>query len=317
MTLRLSSRLAILRRIIGLCVTLVCLFPLPLQAGAARVAVVLSDESAAYLEAYQAIHDLLDNPSHVLNRIKARDLTPSSMDGVSLAVAVGVQAAESLAALPARTPVLVILVPRAWYARIGHASLSEGGRRKVSVIYLDQSFHRQAQLIRLALPETQRVGVLLGSGHDDLVGDLKQSLRASGLELTHDILDGDGPLIPAMERVLSESDVLLALPDPQVFNRNTAQSLFLTTYRYRTPVLGYSRSMTRAGALLSLHSSPEQIGRQAAETIMASIHGSAVRLPPPMHPRYFSVSANAQVARSLGYAIPSAAELEKRLEALP
>jgi putative ABC transport system substrate-binding protein len=78
-------------------------------------------------------------------------------------------------------------------------------------------------------------------------------------------------------------------------------------------VLGYSHSLTRAGALLSLHSSPAQIGRQTAEWVSAAIRGAEVVLPPPAHPDYFSVSINEQVARSLGLALPPAAELDQRL----
>jgi hypothetical protein len=36
-------------------------------------------------------------------------------------------------------------------------------------------------------------------------------------------------------------------------------------------------------------------------------------LPKAGYPAYFSISINQQVARSLGYSLPSEAELEKRL----
>jgi len=102
-----------------------------------------------------------------------------------------------------------------------------------------------------------------------------------------------------------------------IFNRNTAQSLFLTSYRYRDPVVGYSRSMTRAGALLSLYSTPAQIGRQAAQWAGEALgNARPVRLPPAAAPVYFEVSINEQVARSLGFSLPPERELEKRLEAL-
>lgn len=138
-------------------------------------------------------------------------------------------------------------------------------------------------------------------------------MRAQRLSLVRQTVTADERLIGPLENVLSEADLLLAVPDPLVFNRNTAQSLFLTSYRYRAPVLGYSRSLTRAGALLSLHSSPAQIGRQTAEWVNSAIQGVTVRLPPPAHPAYFSISINEQVARSLGFVVPSETVLEKRL----
>ncbi|MBI3430745.1 MAG: hypothetical protein HY018_00855 [Hydrogenophilales bacterium] len=308
-----AARGTALQRIVRLGLACACLAVVSAQAVAARVAVVLSEDAAPYQEVYQVIRAHLDDSSNEASRIYVEGLTAASLNDVRLAVAVGVGAADALAALPERPPVLAILVPRAWYLKTGRSRLSAGGRRSQSAIYLDQPFERQALLIRLALPDVRRVGVLLSTEQSGLVSELDEALRAQRLSLVSATLTEGERLITPLETVLSEADLLLALPDPLVFNRNTAQSLFLTSYRYRDPVLGYSRSLTRAGALLSLHSSPAQIGRQAAEWISNAIQGGAVRLPPPAYPSYFSVSINDQVARSLGFTLPSEAELEKRL----
>jgi ABC-type uncharacterized transport system substrate-binding protein len=215
--------------------------------------------------------------------------------------------------MPGRTPVLAVLVPRSWYQKSGRTRLTDGGRRSAAAIYIDQPFERQAQLIRLALPDVKRVGVLVSEDQEGLLGELNDALRSQRLGLVHALLANDGRLITPLERVLSDADLLLAVPDPLVFNRNTAQSLFLTSYRYRDPVLGYSRSLTRAGALLSLHSSPAQIGRQTAEWIRTALNDNPVRLPASAYPAYFSVSINEQVARSLGFLLPPESDLEKRL----
>jgi ABC-type uncharacterized transport system substrate-binding protein len=224
-----------------------------------------------------------------------------------------VRAAEALADQPSRTPMLAVLVPRSWYVKSGRNRLSDGGRRTASAIYIDQPFERQAQLIHLAFPEARRVGVLLSAEQNALLGELEEALRAQRLSLVHATLDEGEHLIAPLENVLANSDLLLAVPDPLAFNRNTAQSLFLTSYRYRDPVLGYSRSLTRAGALLSLHSSPAQIGRQTAEWASQALNSAPVRLPAATYPAYFSISINEQVARSLGFSLPPESELEKRL----
>lgn len=314
MTVWALPKLAILGQVVRLGLVCACLAVVSAQAVAARVAVVLSEDAAPYQEVYQVIRAYLDNTPHEASRVYAEDLSAASLSDARLAVAVGVGAAEALAALPERPPVLAILVPRAWYVKTGHARLSAGGRRGLSAIYLDQPFERQARLIRLALPDVRRVGVLLSAEQRGVISELDEALRAQRLSLVYATLTDGERLITPLETVLSGADLLLALPDPLVFNRNTAQSLFLTSYRYRDPVLGYSRSLTRAGALLSLHSSPAQIGRQAAEWVKNAVQDGAVRLPPPAYPRYFSVSINDQVARSLGFTLPSEADLEKRLE---
>jgi putative tryptophan/tyrosine transport system substrate-binding protein len=313
LTVWMSLSTAALQFMMRLVLACACLALVPAQAAAARVAVVLSEDTAPYQEIYQVIRAYLDDGPHEARRIYAEDLSASSLDEARLVVAVGVRAAESLAAQPLRSPVLAVLVPRAWYVKTGHASLGRADRGVASAIFIDQPFDRQARLLRLALPDVKRVGVLLSAGQGGLANELNAALRTQQLAPVHGTLAPGERLIPSLESVLSGADVLLAVPDPQVFNRSTAQSLFLTSYRYRVPVLGYSHSLTRAGALLSLHSSPAQIGRQTAEWVSAAIKDAEVVLPSPAHPAYFSVSVNEQVARSLGFALPPAAELEQRL----
>jgi len=302
--------------LIRLALVAVCLSGVSAQAVAARVAVVLSDDSAPYQEAYQVIRAYLDNSDHEASRISAQGLTSASLTDARLAVAVGVLAADALAALPNPPPILAVLVPRAWYVKTGRTLLAGDGNRPASAIYIDQPIERQAQLIRLAFPDARRVGVLLSASHAGLLSELENALRSQRLTLVQAILANDEQLISPLENILSEADLLLALPDPAVFNRNTAQSILLTSYRYRDPVLGYSRSLTRAGTLLSLHSSPAEIGRQTAEWVNSALLGPVVRLPAPAYPAYFSISINEQVARSLGFALPPEAELEKRLGGL-
>jgi putative ABC transport system substrate-binding protein len=309
----LSRRRTTLQRIVRLALACAWLLLVSAQAIAARVTVVLSDDSAPYQEVYQVIRAYLDDTPHEVIRVYAERLNAVSLNESRLAVAVGVRAAESLAALPVRPPVLAVLVPRAWYVKTGRTRLSDGGGRSASAIYLDQPFERQVRLIRQAFPEARRVGMLVSGEQSELVGELDEALQAQRLSLVHVTLSGEERLITALENVLSDAELLLAVPDPLIFNRNTAQSLFLTSYRYRVPVLGYSRSLTRAGALLSLHSSPAQIGRQTAEWVKGAIQGVPVNLPPPAHPAYFSISINEQVARSLGFTLPPEVELEKRL----
>lgn len=287
------------------------------QAFAARLAIVLSEDSAPYQEAYQALRAQLDHAPHDAVLIYAGDLSVPLLGGAQLVVAIGVRAAEAVAALPIRTPVLAAMVPRAWYLKSGRSLLADSSRREQSVIFIDQPHERQAALIRLALPEARRIGVVLGSDQPGVANELAAALQAQRLSLVPALLSDAERLLPTLEGLLPEVDLLLAIANPLVFSRATAQSLFLTTYRYRVPVLGYSRSMTRAGALLSLYSSPEQIGRQAGEIAAAALQGSLVRLPAPAYPAYFSISVNEKVARSLGVALMAESELAARMGARP
>lgn len=282
------------------------------SAHAARVAVVLSDDSAPYQEVYRAIRAGLGETGHEVDAAMATTLSPAGVRGAAVAVAVGVRAAEALAKIAEGPPTLAVLVPRAWYLKNGQRLAANG--HPMSAIYLDQTLERQARLVKEAFPNARTVGIVTSTELAWVAEEFADSLRKQGLTLIHAAVSDDERLIQPLEVVLARVDVLLAVPDSLVFNRSTAQSLFLTSYRYRVPVQGYSASLTRAGALLSLHSSPQQIGRQTAESLTQALRNPGVRLPPPAHPAYYGVSVNEQVARSLGIALPAAAELERRLE---
>ena len=305
--------LAVLRSLsrVGLWIGLTWL-PASFNGFAANLVVVLSDDSAPYQEVYEAIRASTDNRDITVNRIYADVATEAALNA-RLVVAVGVRAAESVVTVEGRSPVLVVLVPKAWYQKSGRQRLMGNARRAVSALYLDQPYARQASLIRLAFPNAKRVGVLVSEAQAAVHEEIGTALRSRGLTLISEVLQADQKLIVPLERIFSLADLMLAVPDAEVFNRTTAQSVLLTSYRYQDPVVGYSRSLTRAGALVSLYSTPTQIGRQAAELILKQFEASHLHLPNPTYPRYYSVSVNQQVARSLGFKMLPEAELERRL----
>ena len=298
-------------RLAGFWVGLMCLGATPTAQGA-HLAVVLSDDSAPYQEVYEAIRTRVDEHNISASRIYAGAATDAALNA-RLVVAVGVRAAESVADLAGRTPVLVVLVPKEWYQKTGRQRLIGNIHRPVSALFLDQPYARQAHLISLAFPEIKRVGVLVSAAQAAVHEEIGKALRKEGLTLIAEVLEPDQKLIEPLERIFIKSDLMLAVPDAEVFNRTTAQSVLLTSYRYHDPIVGYSHSLMRAGALISLYSTPGQIGRQAAEIIIKQFESAHGQLADPTYPRYFSVGVNQQVARSLGLNMLPEAELERRL----
>jgi putative tryptophan/tyrosine transport system substrate-binding protein len=279
---------------------------------AATVALVLSDDSAVYQETADAIESGIGG-GHKLVRVVADKLaaSESSLAEAKLMLAVGVKAAEQIAARAGKTPVLAILVPRDWYLKGGRTRLSEGGRISDAVV-LDQPYSRQMRLIKSSLPGVAKVGVIVGQGHAGQLAEMETAAHAQQLQLVSAVVDSEAGLVEALEKTLAESDTLLAVPDPVALNRNTVQSLFITSYRYRDPVVGYSKSLSRAGALVSLFSTSAQIGRQAGEVAQKLLAGG--KHPGLQWPKYFSVSINSHVARSLDIELPAEEDLLRNLQ---
>lgn len=223
-------------------------------------------------------------------------------------VAVGPKALRPALRVAAGRPIVATM--------ISLATLEEAGipGDRLHAIVLDQPMPRLLNLIQAALPEARKVGVLAGPASLMTLRMLVRQAQDRRLMVSADIMTATDDVVPALERLVPRMDMLLAVPDPLVHNRNTVQPLLLTTYRAGIPVVAYSESYLHAGAAVALFSTPAQIARQTAETVRQIAERQPI--PAIQTPRYFSVGVNASVARSLGLSLPSVSELQERLGGL-
>lgn len=270
-------------------------------ADAASVVIVTSERSPAHVEALQALVDDLERAG--VARSDMLQLTASEWASAAplsprLFITLGAEAAAALAKKELRAPLLCSLLPRSSFERVMLQSARQPSAH-FSALYLDQPLARQLDLIALALPAARRIGVVWGPESQTQTAPLRVLLRARGLELVDAGAPRDELLSPALKRVLADADVLLALPDPQVYNSNTIQNILLSSFRSGVPLVAFSPAYVRAGALLALYETPAQVGQQTAIIARGVLQGKP--LPAlPLYAREFSVAVNEHVARSLG-----------------
>ena len=272
------------------------------------VVIVSSERSPAYVEAAEALVSELERQG--VSRFEMRQQTTLEFqkDGAGtprLLVALGALAAQTVAKTDPRYPVLCALLPRTSYESV----LQENGQRssaQFSALYLDQPLSRQLELIRLALPAAKNVGVLWGQESKSKESVLKALAATKQLTLVEGRVSGDGLLFPQLKKVLADADVLLAQADQQVFNPQTIQNILLASFRAQVPMVGFSPAYVRAGALIAVFSTPEQIGRQSAALAKDVLQGKGLPAT-PLYPSSFSVMVNDHVARSLGLSLEASA----------
>lgn len=267
---------------------------LPAQAAPLRVQVVLSERGGAYQEFSDALRDALRAQQVIVNVSDG-----NAADDADLIVAVGMKSAS--ASVAANKPVLNVFVPKAGYDKLAKPA---GGARS-SAIYIDQPLERQVSLLVAALPKAGEVGVLYTTPPPGL-SSLRRLLAERNLQL-HEQAVGQNSLFDALEDVLAKSDVLLVLPDIEIYNAGTIRNILLAAYRKQVPLIGISQSYVKAGALCAIYSTPAQIAQQAAEAV--GQFAASGKLPPSQYPKEFEVSVNAQVARSLDLPIKDAENL--------
>jgi ABC-type uncharacterized transport system substrate-binding protein len=306
--LNLNTRLPLVSfRLFVVVTACVWCFSLPaVAADPVDVAIVLSEESPAYQAVANSIKAVLAQspaPGQTVTVLQQSTLlaNPHALSNqIDLVVAVGVAAMQTVSESGLHIPVLVTLVPKQAFEKWVNQHQALQDHRYFSAIYLDQPLSRQLSLIRVALPGRSRIGVILGPTSLDKLKPLQKAVQEQKLHLDAARIEAADNLMPTLKNILADNDVLLAIPDPLVFNKGNVQSLLLTSYRYRVPVIGYSQAYVKAGALAGVFSTPVQIGQQAAELIQHLANSGTKLLPVPQYPKYFGVDVNEQVARSLG-----------------
>lgn len=300
-----------MRELLCLIIALFAQFGVDCRASDSRL-VILGDDTAIARTATellaQAVRQSGYAPSLVVLQAN-ESFSPAVIEANTVVIAVGVRAHAVAAKIVAGRPLLSILVTR---AALDEHPLPVGER--VSAIVLDQPVERWAALIQLAFPAARRVGVLAGAAGTRPLGPLERSLGEKRMRLVVENVGGTEGLLPAIERLVPNIDLFLALPDPVVHNRNTVQSLLLTTYRAGIPVIAYSEAYQQAGAALALYSTIPQIVSQAVDTLRSFRDGRPV--PRLQAPSQFTVGVNTVVARSLGLRLPPVRELGERLRAV-
>lgn len=285
-----------------------------LAAEGAQVALISAEEGNAYAEAAEAISAELRSTGHRLVQLPypLRPEDSANLSENGLIITLGSRAAQAVASQAPRTMILHTLLPRSVFEHL--PTRSEDARR-VSAVFIDQPPSRQLELIHLALPDWQRIAVIVGRETQDLGARIQAAAQQRRLRVSIEQLADENDLYPTLKRaLLPDPAVLLAVPDGSLYNNRNISNILLTAYRQHSPVVGFSPAYVKAGALLALFSTPTQIGQQAGE---AARQGLATgTLPAPAAPRHFRVATNTYVARSMGIALDDALSLQDRLERL-
>ena len=272
--------------------------------GMAESVLLLVDPSRAVQEqAAETLSRTLSyrTPETEIRTLDVSTLTSGDLEDVDLVVTFGSKAANQLFSTDGSN----VATLQCMVSRLEWGSLSERWpQRTIDALILDQPAERLIALIRFALPEVPGIG-LVGEGETDpLTAPIIAEALDKGLKVSRQRADSAAQLHPNLQIALSDRAALVATGDPELYNARTARHILLTAYQLRAPVIGFSESFSRAGAVLSLYSTPAQVGQDCATRARQRLSGA----PPaaqPHEPQHFSIASNRSVANALRLSLPS------------
>jgi putative tryptophan/tyrosine transport system substrate-binding protein len=168
-----------------------------------------------------------------------------------------------------------------------------------SALYAEASPAAQMQLAATLFERRVAVGVMLSEASAHLERPLRLAAQAQGVDLLVERGVGASELVRALNR-MPHVQALLAVPDATLYTAESLRAVLESTYRRGMPVLGFSAATVAAGTLGTALSTVDDVVADLAELIDSLPAQAMPPLPEPRSPRYWRVSFNEHVARSLG-----------------
>ena len=272
-----------------------------------RITYIVSDERDIY---QQFIHKNIHKKASILN---VDHLSAESLDSLKtdLFITLGSKATRKALASSNSKKVLDLFITRKSYQEILKKN-NRKKRRKFSAIFIDQPVSRQLKLIKSAFPDKKHIGVAVSSESRTHIPELVKAGGELGLRIHIETLPDPDSIHHIIRKLAENNDLILALQDSNIYNKYTIQNILMTTYHTGIPVIGYSRPYVKAGSLMTIYTSVDNIATRANEIIKNIKKGKS--LPNPDYCKYYSIELNHQVARSLGIILDNKSTLTDKIK---
>lgn len=208
-----------------------------------------------------------------------------------LIIALGYNAAHYLQEIQPKSPVLLSYITEFEYQKFNL-------KDRDSAVLLEQPLQRYLRFIKILLP-VKTVGIIKKKSNQLTEQELMSIQKKLAITLNQHSYSLPVKSIDTVRHLLEESDLLLSLPEPNIYNRQTLKGILLTSYRQKKPVISYSPAHVKSGALAAIYASPKNIGDQIAGLLNQLNSTPSFTLKKLYYADTYNIAINDKVAQSL------------------
>lgn len=262
-----------------------------LPATAGRMLVLQASETPRLAQTLASLRQAADMPIEVIKLTGARDealeATLARGDTDTVIVALGPRASDFAVRLVTPAPVVHCLA--------GADALRAGLPAVPSEAPLDS----QAAWLRKLVPGTKTVGLLFDPTMSTRRAEaLGAAFASAGYKILLQPVATPAALPSALASVVGRIDVLMVIPDPTVYARESARGIVLFSFRKGIPLVGANDAWVRMGALYALDWDYAEVGQSCAGLVLREAKPARAGAP-PIAPRP-RVSVNLRSAQQFG-----------------
>lgn len=247
--------------------------PLPPQLP--PVAIVLTNSQPAYADVAREL-------TRHFKRYEVYDLSTSSQPPVSIlrsindsnsgaVIAIGLRAAQSSVSM-SQKPVVFSQV----FNYTEHDLLGRNSRGVSPLAPLDAQLAAWKRID----PTATRIGVIVGSGHEELIEQAKTAADRHDIELHVQETTSDQETLYVFRRMIHDIDGFWLFPDNRVLSPRALKEMLAEARRQQVPVNVPSETMLQLGAMISMSAVPSDIARTIVSIVRHIQAGELQHIPP-------------------------------------
>jgi ABC-type uncharacterized transport system substrate-binding protein len=263
------------------------------------VAVVISDETPAYVEVAAALGTYLDEYQvyDLSDRgLAARDAFGAiSESGATAIVAIGLPAARAARRF-STVPVVLSQVFNLQDAGL----LSE----EVKAVAVLPPMALQIEAWQSLDPTVRNIGAILGPGHEELVAEAEAALEARGVKFHHAVAQSDRETLYLFNRLVRDIDGFILFPDNRILSRSVLAEMMSYASRHRVQIAVFNEPLLEHGAAFSAGTVEADIAAKIATVLDQAINGRWDEVPPITPLSQIEVMTNPEVLQRLGLVQP-------------
>lgn len=251
-----------------------------------------------YGETQQNFYSKLKNKltkSTAITQINSSDITKEIISQHNLIISIGYKSAKIMAKHKTKKTIIYTLIPDNDSLRLSIPC----EKTTCYKIYINQPVSRYVQLFKQLFPKGKTLAFATTKENSIKSQQVKTASKNNSLTFKDIRIHKNNNISRTFINKLNNNDVLLALPNPDIYNANHAKSIILSTYHANVPIIAYSKSFAKAGALISLYSSIDDIAAKTANIVNTIITEDGPLTQKEYYPDDFTIEINSAVARSL------------------
>jgi len=238
------------------------------------IAIVLTSSQPAYADVARELagnfehsetYDLSDNARSPVSVLHA--INDSNSQTV---VAIGLRAAKSTVAM-SHKPVVFSQV----FNYQDHGLVTDNTRGVATVVPLDA----QLAAWKTFDPGLEKVGAVIGEGHEDMISEAKLAAERHGIALSIHVTHSDQETLYFFKRMMRDIDGFWLFPDNRVLSRRALQQIMEDTQRHQIAVMVPSESMLQIGASISASSVASDIAATITRVVRKIEAGGIAEVP--------------------------------------